>query len=153
MLGMTTHVIAAGRAVNDRMADIVAGETLAALGSSGKSKRILVLGLTFKENIPDTRNSQSHAVVEALKKAGCDVCADDPHVAEDQWDRMPCPRGTIASGPFDAVILLVKHKEFLTIGTQAYIDATKKDGGVIYDLKSVLDRKAVEAAGRKYLAL
>ena len=152
MLGMTTHVIAAGRAVNDAVAKFVADEAIVALGGSAKGKRMLVLGLTFKENIPDTRNSQSHDVIRTLLKAGCDVVADDPHVAQDEWSRMPCPHGTLADGPFDAILLLVKHKEFVALGTDAILNATKKDG-VIYDLKSVLDRKKIEAAGRKYLAL
>lgn len=152
MLGMKTKVIAAGREINDGMAQFVADETLAALGGSGKGKRMLALGLTFKEDIPDTRNSQSHNVIHALMAAGCDVVADDPHVVADEWSRMPCPHGTLKDGPYDAILLLVKHKEFTAIPEITYIAATKK-GGVVYDLKSVLDGRAITASGRTYIEL
>lgn len=140
MLGMETHVIAAGRAVNDAMAQMVADELVETMNGAGK---VLVMGLTFKENIPDTRNSQSDAVVKALQKHGCTLITHDPYVDDGN---------PFAEAPFDAVMLLVQHKEFLDLGTQKIIDAVK-EGGVIYDLKSVLDRTMIESSGRKYLAL
>lgn len=140
MLGMETHVIAAGRAVNDSMAQMVADELVKTMNGAGK---VLVMGLTFKENIPDTRNSQSDAVVKALQKHGCTLITHDPYVDDGN---------PFAEAPFDAVMLLVQHKEFLELGTQKIINAVK-EGGVIYDLKSVLDRTMIEESGRKYLAL
>ena len=143
-LGMQTHVISAGRTVNDKMAQMVTEEVIASIGGNGK---VLVMGLTFKEDIPDTRNSQSFAVVKALQSAGCDVLAHDP-----QAPNGDVSRGELSDGPFDAIILLVKHKEYLDLGSEALIDATK-EGGVIYDVKNVLDKDKILASGRKYLAL
>src|SRR3989338_8352859 len=75
-MGIHTHVITAGRAVNDGMAKYIAQRVYTILNLP--SPHILVLGLTFKENIPDTRNSKSQEVVEHLKSMGCTVTAHDP---------------------------------------------------------------------------
>lgn len=142
-LGMKTQVISAGRSVNDSMAQMIVDEVVAVLGESINEKSILVMGLTFKENVPDTRNSQSEAVVQALKKHGCTVSVHDPYInANDAFD----------GAPFDAIILLVQHKEYLALGTQAFIDATKGDG-MIYDVKGMLDATMIENAGKTYLSL
>jgi UDP-N-acetyl-D-galactosamine dehydrogenase len=60
--------------------------------------------------------------------------------------------GALEQGPYDAVVLLVPHKEYLSVGTEGLIGATK-NGGLIYDLKSILDGNAIVKAGRKYVAL
>lgn len=142
-LGMDTHVISAGRKVNDGMAQLVVDEVLEAIGGKGK---ILVMGLTFKEDVPDTRNSQSYAVIKALQDAGCDVLADDP-----QSDDSSVPRGTLSDGPFDAILLLVKHKEYHGI-EEDIINGTA-DEGVIYDIKGMLDAEKITSSGRRYLNL
>ncbi len=154
-LGMTTHVITAGRAVNDGMAIFIGNEAIEAIGGLVTDKRILIMGLTFKENIPDIRNSQSFHVMSWLKTVkGADVFYCDPFVAkgDHEWIDVNYKSGTLNDGPYDAILLLVKHKEYIDFGTQAYIDATKK-GGVIYDVKNVLDKEKITAAGRTYLAL
>ena len=81
-LGMDTQVMTAGRTTNDSMAQHIAEKIDAALAGQS-SKRVLVLGLTFKENVPDTRNSKSYSVVKALKDKGCDVDVHDPLVPEE----------------------------------------------------------------------
>lgn len=138
-LDMTTHVISAGRTVNDSMAQFVAEEVLGHIGTG----KVLVMGLTFKEDIPDTRNSQSAAVIAALEKAGCTVLTHDAEVEG---------TGSFDDGPFDAILLLVQHKEYKQLGTQPFIDALK-EGGVIYDIKGILDKDTIEASGRTYLSL
>jgi len=143
-LGVQTHVISAGRAVNDNMAQMVSDEIIETVGASAK---ILVMGLTFKENVPDTRNSQSYAVIKALQDAGCDVSAHDPEAPNGD-----VPHGTLSDGPFDGIVLLVQHKEYIDAGTQSFIDALR-DGGMIYDIKGILDKEKIEASGRTYLAL
>jgi UDP-N-acetyl-D-glucosamine/UDP-N-acetyl-D-galactosamine dehydrogenase len=143
-LGMETHVISAGRKVNDGMAQLVVDEVLEAIGRKGK---ILVMGLTFKEDVPDTRNSQSYAVIKALQNAGCNVLADDP-----QSPDSPVPRGTLSDGPYNAIVLLVKHQEYMNLATEDIISATTEEG-LIYDIKHILDKEKVTTAGRKYLSL
>lgn len=148
-LGMDTKVIAAGRALNDSMATFVAEEVLHALPKP-KAARILVLGLTFKENVPDNRNSKSGEVIAALRKAGCVVEAHDPSFDEERMKALGFIPGSLRSGPYDAIVFLVPHREYLAAGEGAFVKATK-EGGLIYDLKSLLDPKKL--AGRRYLAL
>ena len=144
MLGMDTQVITAGRATNDNMHNIVVDEISEALGGTG---RVLVLGLTFKEDVPDTRNSKSIDVVNALIEKGFQVEVHDPHTNGKEG----LTPGSLSDGPYDAIALLVPHKEYLE-ETSKFVKATR-EGGVIYDIKSVLDRQMIESEGRKYLAL
>jgi UDP-N-acetyl-D-galactosamine dehydrogenase len=151
-LHMKTHVIDAGRLINDAMSAHVAEMVTEALGQKKKGAKVLVLGLTFKENIPDTRNSKAQDVVKHLHKAGCDVSAHDPFVSPDDLQKMKITHGTLEQGPYDAIVLLVPHQEYLRAGTSVVLKALKADG-ILFDLKSILAQAEVEEAGMKYLAL
>lgn len=134
-LGMDTQVITAGRATNDGMGKIVAHQIHTAVDEGSE---ILVLGLTFKENVPDTRNAKSHDVIGALAGLGHNVSTHDAALSGDM------PEGT-----YDAVVLLVPHTQYL----EADLTKLVRKGGLVYDLKSVLDKAAIEPAGYKYIAL
>ncbi len=151
MLGMTTHVIAAGRGVNDSMGPYVAHRIIETLDGPG-SKRVLVLGLTFKENIPDTRNSKSFDVIRDLKAGGCDVEAHDPSMTDEDYARLNLKAGSLSNGPYDAIAFLVPHREYLEAGSKGMIEALSPKG-VVFDLKSLLDPALIRKAGRTYLAL
>ncbi|NOS67645.1 MAG: nucleotide sugar dehydrogenase [Candidatus Peribacteraceae bacterium] len=148
-LGMKTNVITVGRAVNDGMSGYIVNAVAAHVPKNGK---ILVLGLTFKENIPDTRNSKAQDVVHHFAKGGFAVEAHDPFITPEEIKKLKMTPGSLDGGPYDAVVFLVPHKEYLAVGVDGMLKATKK-GGVIYDLKSLLDGKAVEKGGSKYMAL
>lgn len=149
-LGMHTHVITAGRSTNESMGCFVAEQVIAALrGISAPT--ILILGLTFKENVPDARNSKAGDVIKHLMAAGYAVDVHDPYVPADALHEKGWNSGP-ASDPYDAVILLVPHREYLADIPGFIVNATK-DGGLVYDLKAVLDREKMEKAGKKYLAL
>lgn len=137
-LGMKTQVITAGRAINDSMSRVVAEETLDALKTDTKGARVLVMGLTFKEDIPDTRNSKSFDVIKVLQAKGCTVEAHDPQVHESEWKRFNLAQGSLQSEPYDAILILVAHKEYRATPAKSFANATK-EGGVIYDLKAILD--------------
>ncbi len=149
LLGMETQVITAGRALNDSMAQEVANQVAQELGS--RDARVLVLGLTFKENVPDTRNSKSQDVVNALLEHGYQVEAHDPFTDADALRQRNLVPGELQPENYDAVVLLVPHK--------AYLDAPEtltravKPGGLLYDLKSVLGAGQVERDGRTYRSL
>lgn len=141
-LGMNTQVINAGRATNDGMGPYVAEQIRKWLPKPGKDVTILVLGLTFKEDVPDTRNSKATDVVKHFEKLGYTVESHDPFVSP----------GPIPQGPFDAIAFLVPHKEYLSAGVDGMLKVLKSEG-VLFDLKSLLDPAKVTQAGRKYLAL
>ncbi len=146
-LGMTTHVITAGRSTNESMGPFVAEQTIAGLNVPAKDAKALVVGLTFKENVPDTRNSKSHDVVAALKNAGVTVEVHDAYVDDAQVAKYGYAKGDLAKGGYDAILFLVNHDAYKDIDFAAAL----KEGGVFYDLKSVRDPKAF--AGRTYKSL
>ncbi len=150
-LGMTTHVITAGRAINDGMGSFVASQITDALSVPVQGAKVLVLGLTFKENVPDSRNSKSKDVIKALKAAGCEVEAHDPFHTTESIEKQNIVPGSLER-EYDAVALLVKHQQYLDMPLEKFVKIAK-DGGVIYDLKSVLNREKVENEGRIYISL
>ena len=148
-LGMATPLISASRAINDSVGKHVADRVTDALPNKGTA---LVLGITFKENIPDMRNSKVHDVIRQLKKNGFEVFVDDPQVGVPEITRLGYKPGSLVEGPYDAVLLLVPHREYLAWGTEK-LAAAVRPGGVLFDLKSLLDGGKVMGAGKKYLAL
>ncbi len=151
-LGMTTHVITAGRSTNEDMGPFVAEQTIAGLAVPANNARALVMGLTFKENVPDTRNSKSHDVIAALRNAGVTVDVADPYVDDAQLAKYGYEKGSLDQESYDAILLLVPHREFLALPPDAFVGALK-DGGVFYDLKSVMNDAAFVKSGRTYKSL
>jgi UDP-N-acetyl-D-galactosamine dehydrogenase len=152
MLGYHPQVILAGRRINDGMAHYVAQQTVKNLINSGccvKGAKVIVLGLTFKENCPDLRNSKVADLVKELQSFGCDVSVHDP-IAEapeavheygitlTEWDKLP--KGA------DAIVAAVSHREYLTMPL-ADLTGRLKLGGVFVDVKSAYDPKAISEAG------
>lgn len=151
-LGMTTHVITAGRSTNEGMGPFVAEQVIANLHLAAKDAKALVLGLTFKENVPDTRNSKSHDVIATLKNAGMTVEVSDPHVSDETIAKYGYAKGDIEGGGYDAILLLVPHKQYLDLPEGTLVNALK-DKGVFYDLKSIMDDAPFVKAGRTYKSL
>ena len=146
-VGFDPNIILAGRGVNDGMAGWVAGRVVGLMAERGiepAGSKALVLGLTFKENCPDTRNSQVFRLVGELQAAGCDVDVHDPWVEPDG------ARGlTLIDEPeadsYDVVVLAVAHREFQELGPST-LKGYGHDGAVVYDVKGLFD--AAEVAGR-----
>ena len=151
MLGYHPEVILAGRRINDGMASYVAQQTVKQLiraGSPVKNAKVNVLGLTFKENCPDLRNSKVADVVRELQDFGCVVRVHDP-VAESReamheygisltgWEDLP---------EADAMVAAVSHKEYLAL-PQTELLSKLKHGGVFVDVKSAYEPLAIRAAG------
>jgi UDP-N-acetyl-D-glucosamine/UDP-N-acetyl-D-galactosamine dehydrogenase len=115
-LGYTPQVITAGRRINDGMAKVVAEKTVKYLISEGvviRGARVLVLGTTFKEDVPDFRNSKVVNVIEELRDYQVEVHAHDPHVPEgEKLPEVDTPCASPGDGNYDAVILAVGHKEY-----------------------------------------
>lgn len=149
-LGMDTHVITAGRSVNDGMAEFVADHIASSLANVS-SPRVLVLGLTFKENVPDTRNSKSGHVIRLLKEKGCEVEVHDVQLTEAGITNLGFTPGHLTDDTYDAVVMLVPHREYLE-SPSALVGAVK-EGGLFYDLKSCVDANIATHANRKYASL
>ncbi|WP_068076571.1 nucleotide sugar dehydrogenase [Novosphingobium lentum] len=140
-LGHQSQVILAGRGVNDGMADWVAGELHAKRG--GKPGSVLVMGLTFKENVPDLRNSKVADVIHSLAARGHAVTVHDPHAdaAEARHEYALDLSADALSARYDLVLLAVPHRQYLAMGDEQ-VAALVADGGTLADLKGVLNGRA-----------
>ena len=144
--GHHTELILAGRRINDAMADYVAGRVVAlmerrAIAVAGS--RILVLGLAFKENCPDVRNTKVVDLVAALRDQGAKVDVHDPWI-----DRDAVPGGIRAvaepePGSYDAVVLAVAHDVFRDLGAER-IRSFGRAHSVVFDVKQLLPADAVD---------
>ena len=146
-VGHHPDVILAGRRTNDGMGQYVANEVIRLMVRNGINPvraRILVLGLAFKENCPDLRNTRVVDIIEALKgyNARVDVC--DPWVdAAEAKHEYGLSLSSPGQGEYDAIVVAVGHEEFRKLGATG-IRAHGKPGAVLYDVKYVLPREAVD---------
>lgn len=142
------EMILAGRRINDGMAEYAAGAALKALiqrGTAVKGARALVMGLAFKENCPDLRNTKVSEMIQALKNFGLAVDVHDPVVSVDEA-RVECAVELISElkdGVYDLVVLAVPHRQFAVMAPDA-IRALLTPEGILFDLKWMLPERAAD---------
>jgi UDP-N-acetyl-D-galactosamine dehydrogenase len=150
-VGHHPEVILAGRRINDRMGAHVADRVARLMMKRGLpvvGSRVLVMGLTFKENCPDLRNSKIADVVEALQQCNAKVDVFDPWADPAEARReygVDLLKTWPHAGTYDAIILAVAHKDFVEFGPDA-IRALGKPGAVTFDVKGIFPK--VESDGR-----
>ena len=151
MLGYNPQVILAGRRINDGMGKFIAEQTIKhmiAAGSYIKGAKVNVLGLTFKENCGDLRNSKVIDIINELKSYGVEVFVTDPQAESAEavheygvpllpWDDLPRA---------DAIVAAVAHKEFAALTMEDFAKKLVK-GGAFIDVKAAFDREAIQGAG------
>jgi UDP-N-acetyl-D-galactosamine dehydrogenase len=147
-IGYHPEMILAGRRINDNMALYVASRIAHLMIHKRihvKDARILVMGLTFKENCPDLRNSKVVDVISELKKYGAQVEVHDPWIdpAEAAHEYGITPIRTPEKGVYDAIVLAVAHREFRELGIEA-MRAFGKQPHVLYDIKYVFEADQVD---------
>jgi UDP-N-acetyl-D-galactosamine dehydrogenase len=145
-LGYHPQVILSGRRVNDNMGMFVANKVIKLMIKKGhkiEGARALILGITFKENCPDIRNSRVIDIYRELKEFGLSVDVYDPHalpvVVEREYE---LTLKQTLNNRYDAIILTVAHQEFKLLDLGALRDGQK---AVVFDTKAFLDRKWVDA--------
>lgn len=142
-VGYNPEIILAGRKLNDSMGEYVASQLVKLMIKKGievKGAKVLMLGVTFKENCPDVRNTKIVDVIHALKEYGIAVTTFDPWAepAEVMHEYGLETLNDLPSGKFDGIILGVAHKEFKALD----YDALRQGNSVLYDVKGVLGNKA-----------
>ena len=156
-IGYQPQVILAGRRINDQMGKYVAESTVKQLIQADKAvkgARVLVLGLTFKEDVPDIRNTKVIDIVRELQEYGIETLVHDPVAnAEDaqrEYDVDLVELDEVRS--VDAVVFAVAHQSYqaFSIDRLRELCSTRSGSGVIVDVKNILDRAAVESAGLVY---
>ena len=152
-LGYTPQVILAGRRINDGMGKYVAEQTVKQMIANDlpvKGASVIVLGMTFKENCPDIRNSKVIDVVRELQSFGADVLVHDPIASSDEcrheygvaltdWDALP---------KASAIVAAVSHKDYAEMGVEGLLRKLVP-GGVFADVKSAYDPQTLQAAGAR----
>lgn len=158
MMGYHSQVILAGRRINDDMGKYVAEnivKNVIAADKAVKNARVAILGFTFKENCPDTRNTKIIDIVNELREYGINPVIADPAADADEAKRLYgidfVDVSTIKN--MDAVVLAVAHDQFKELSMDD-VDALFGEGKkVLVDVKGLLDRKAYEDAGYSYWRL
>ena len=144
--GVLPRVMFDARRLNDGMGAYVAEQVIRCMNLKGtrvKDARILILGITFKENCPDIRNTKVVDIIHTLGEYSSDITVYDPWAdsakvkREYGLDLTP----VLPEGKFDAVVLAVSHHEFESLD----IPSLKAEGGIVYDVKGVLPREWVDA--------
>lgn len=140
--GYHPQVILAGRRVNDQMGAWIARECVKYLLSKGNGKTVAILGITFKENVPDIRNSKVFDIVTELRAFGVDVCVTDPWADPSECqskygvELKPLTELPLA----DAVIVAVGHEAYRQGAWPLVTARLKHDSGLVMDIKACLDR-------------
>ncbi len=140
VLGVDPKLILAGRQINDSMGDYVADTVLKHIvrhNSNIGEAKVLVMGATFKEDVPDIRNSKVADIVTALKSYNLHVHVIDPHASsEELLHEYSFELTEEISNDYDAVILAVQHQPYKNL-TSAYFESITKEDGLIVDLKGL----------------
>ena len=149
--GVLPRIMFSARRLNDGMGAYVANQTIKAMNLKGvkvKDAKILILGVTFKENCPDIRNTKIVDIYHTLHEYTSDITIYDPwanqSAVKHEYD-IDITRTDLESlyGKFDAVILAVAHKEFFGINVREFLSIPNE--GVVYDVKGILPREIVDA--------
>lgn len=145
-LGYTPEVILSGRLVNENMGIFVASKVvkmLIAKGSPVKDQKVLILGVAFKENCPDVRNTKVVDIYTELRQYGMDVHVYDPwaNAVEVKEEYGIALEETLQDTDYKAIIIAVAHDQFLNLDYAKY----KEKGAIIFDTKSFIDRSFADA--------
>lgn len=146
--GYNPEIILAGRKMNDSMGSYVAQETVKMMIKKGariKDSNVLVLGITFKENCPDIRNSRVIDIIEEFETFGVNVDVYDPWASKDEvrheYGFELLEEASQLKNDYVAIVLAVSHNEFLELNLQDL----KSDIGVVFDVKSLFPKEDVDA--------
>ena len=147
--GVLPRVMSNARRLNDGMGAYVANETIKLMNKKGvmvKDANILILGITFKENCPDIRNTKIVDIYHTLKEYTSNITVFDPWADAQNVKRhydINITQGNMQQleGKFDAVILAVAHKEFADVNVRKFL---KSGNSVVYDVKGLLDRSIID---------
>ena len=147
-IGYNPQIILSGRRINDQMGPYIA-DTVVKMMTKRRihvvSAKILILGLTFKENCPDLRNTRVIDIIETLESYHANVDVYDPWVdpKEAQKEYQISMKSELAEDRYDAVIVAVSHKEFAELGIDAIRRLGKQDH-ILYDIKSLFPKEQVD---------
>ncbi|MFK7829079.1 MAG: nucleotide sugar dehydrogenase [Congregibacter sp.] len=147
-IGFYPQVVLGGRKTNDSMGKFIAEQTVKQLAKRGlpiTGARVSIMGLTFKENCPDLRNSRVPDILRELESYGCDVLVHDPlaapEEAEHEYGVQLSDVNVLKEQPVHALILAVPHHEYVAMHSEE-LQALVVEAGVVVDVKGIVDRSS-----------
>jgi len=157
-LGHHPEVILSGRRINDSMGKYIADQVLKQMSPMDKvlsSSRVAILGMTFKENVPDIRNSKVFDLYKELKEFGLNPLVYDPHAnpaeVKHEYGIDLCAREELKN--LDTIVVAVAHDEFKTMSPAELRAMMNADKLLVADVKHVLDKKEIKKLGINYWSL
>ena len=145
--GVLPRVMSSARRLNDGMGEYVANQTIKCMNKKGimvKDARVLMLGITFKENCPDIRNTKVIDIYSTLNEYTNNITVYDPWAnpaeVEHEYGVTCTKDASVLNEKYDAVILAVAHKEFAVLDVKSLL----VENGVVYDVKGTLDRSVID---------
>lgn len=146
--GVLPRIMSNARRLNDGMGAYVANQTIKLMNKNGilvKDADILILGITFKENCPDIRNTKIVDIYDTLSEYTPNITVFDPWANANQVNKeygitIKNDLAVITAHRYDAIILAVAHEQFLSLDIRSML---KEEGGIVYDVKGVLDRNII----------
>ena len=146
-IGYNPEIVLAGRRLNDNMGIFIANRVIKLMIKKGKKiegANILILGITFKENVPDIRNSKVIDIIKEFKDFGCKIDVFDPiadkEEVKSEYGINLIEKEKIYSDNYEGVVLAVSHNEFKSFDFSFF----KKNDSIIYDIKGIIDRFIVD---------
>ena len=147
-LGYNPEIILAGRRINDQMGAFVANQLVKLMIKKEhkiNKSHVLVLGITFKENCPDIRNSKVIDIINELKSFGCNVDVFDPWADKEEVKHeygidLLCSMDEIKNNNYEGVVLAVAHNQFIELD----FHSLRTNGAVVFDVKGILNRKFID---------
>ena len=147
-LGYNPEIILAGRRINDQMGAFVANQLVKLMIKKEhkiNNSHVLVLGITFKENCPDIRNSKVIDIINELKSFGCNVDVFDPWADKEEVKHeygidLLCSMDEIKNNNYEGVVLAVAHNQFIELD----FHSLRTNGAVVFDVKGILNRKFID---------
>jgi UDP-N-acetyl-D-glucosamine/UDP-N-acetyl-D-galactosamine dehydrogenase len=158
-VGYVPELILAGRRINEDIPIYVAHElvkTFIKAGRQVKGAKVLVLGITFKENVSDVRNSKVFEVIKELREFGIEAMFYDPVAREEEVKEefdIGLEKEYTAKAPYDAILYAVRHRVFLETFTLEGLKMLYCEPSILFDIKGVFDRKGAEEVGFIYWRL
>ena len=143
-LGYDPKVILSGREVNDNMGNFIGQKVISLMSQNNieiKGSKVLILGITFKENCPDIRNSKVIDISKFLKYKGANVSIHDPYANNDEVHTEFNVKLITKFELYDVIVLAVSHNEYKSLDISSL---KKQKESVVFDVKGFLDRKIVD---------
>lgn len=149
------QVILAGRSINDQMPKHVAWESIKAINRSGKGlkgSKVLIMGLTYKENVPDTRESPVKGLIKELKEFELDVYGYDPLLTDEEIENFGAKLSDLKDMRADCIIMTVAHDDFKELSIED-MKGISEDKSVLVDVRGIFDKEECVKAGMQYITL